>query len=177
MEVWKEIPGYEGKYQASTEGRIKSMSRLVAGKSRTGTVFSRRVPERILKAARYCKAGHLSVVLGHGENGIPVHRLIARTFLGECPLGFEVLHINGDPTDNRVLNLRYDTRTQNILDVYLQGKAWRKLTIEDVHAIRCGLAAGLTGRKLAQLYGVSEQTISQIKRGGSFAWLPKDFTF
>jgi hypothetical protein len=60
------------------------------------------------------------------------------TFVGAPPDGMEVLHNNGDPTDNRLENLRYGTRTENILDVYRQGKVWRKLSVDDVQAI--GLA-------------------------------------
>ena len=52
-EVWKDIPGYEGEYQASTMGRIKSLKRMVVGRNwYTGKQFYRTVPERILKPGR-----------------------------------------------------------------------------------------------------------------------------
>lgn len=170
-EIWKDIPGYEGKYQASNMGRIKSLSRKVPVKSRSGTWSTRTVQELILKPGKYCKSGHLSVVLGKRTPGKPVHQLILKTFVGpSCP-GMEVLHKNGDPTDNRLENLHYGTRTENILDVYRQGKAWRKLTIDDVEAIRFGLSTGIKGRELASMFNVSEDTISKIKKGVSFSWL------
>ena len=171
-EIWKDIPGYEGEYQASTEGRIKSLRRMVLSKNwSTGLPFERSVPERILRPGKYCKAGHVSVVLRRGSNGVPVHQLIMRTFVGEPPEGMEVLHKNGNPEDNRLENLRYGSRTENILDVWRQGKAWRKLTIDNVLAIRRALAQGLTGAAVAKMFGVSEASISSIKRGKTFAWL------
>lgn len=122
-EIWKDIPGYEGWYQASNMGRIRSVDRLVRGVCHhTGKAFYRKAKGKILRPVRYCKCGHVSVVLGHGAAGSPVHRLIMKTFAGEAPEGMEVLHKNGDPTDNRLENLRYGTRTENILDVYRQGK-------------------------------------------------------
>jgi hypothetical protein len=148
-EIWKDIPGYEGRYQASSFGRIKSLKRQVRGANPyTRNTFLRTLPERILRPGRYCKAGHVSVVLGRGTTGIPVHQLIMVTFVGESPKGMEVLHNNGDPTDNRLENLRYDTRTENILDVYRQGGRWRKLDIEDVFAIRYPLFAVLRYARL-----------------------------
>lgn len=172
MEIWKDIPGYEGKYQASNMGRIKSLERKVQCINHyTHKPFLRTVPERILKPGCFCKNGHVSVVLGHGANGSPVHQLILLTFIGPCPLGMEVLHNNGNPADNRLENLRYGTRTENILDVYYQGKSWRKLTIDDVEAIRFGLSTGIKGCELALMYSVSPNTISKIKNGGSYSWL------
>ena len=176
-EEWRDIPGYEGKYQASSLGRIKSLKRMVRGRTHGGTPFLRSVPERVLKPGVYCKAGHLSVVLGHGENGRPVHQLIALTFLGDCPQGMEVLHLNGNPTDNRVENLRYGTRTQNILDVYHQGGVWRKLSITDVQSIRRMLDEGIRGSDVARAFNVSDSTISSIKRGRTFSWLPRNNTY
>ena len=173
-EEWRNIPGYEGKYQASSLGRIKSLRRMVRGRTPSGTPFLRSVPERILKPGVYCKAGHLSVVLGHGEKGRPVHQLVALTFLGKYPPGMEVLHVNGDPTDNRAENLRYGTRTQNILDMYYQGGIWRKLSTTDVQSIRRMLDEGIKGRDIAKKFSVSENTISSIKRGKTFSWLPKN---
>ncbi len=172
IEMWKDIPGYEGEYQASTLGRIKSLERTAPSKNRyTGKPFLRTVPERILKPGRFCKTGHVSVILRRGTNGRPVHQLILKTFIGEAPEGMEVLHKNGDPTDNRLSNLHYGTRTENILDVYRQGGRWRKLSIEDVEAIRLGLLCGIAGIELARMYEVSQQVISSIKHRRTFAWL------
>ena len=169
-ETWKDIPGYEGKYQASTEGRIRSLDRKVKGRTRTGTEFLRNVKGRILKPGRFCKNGHLSVVLGHGAIGSPVHQLVLKTFVGPVPKGKEVLHKNGDPTDNRLDNLRYGSRRENILDVFYQGKTWRTLDLEDVDQIRLGLSCGITGAELAEMYGVSRTEISRIKNGKVYEW-------
>jgi hypothetical protein len=171
-EIWKDIPGYVGEYQASTMGRIKSLKRMAVSKNwYTGKPFYRTVPERILKPGRYCKCGHVSVILRRGPNGKPVHQLVMETFVGEPPKGMEVLHLNGIPTDNRLSNLRYGTRTENILDVYRQGGRWRKLSLDDVEAIRFGLCCGIKGCELASMFEVSSQIISKIKCGRSYAWL------
>lgn len=171
-EVWKDIPGYEGRYQASSLGRIKSLKRKVRSVNHyTGKEFFRTVNERILRPGRYCKNGHVSVVLGRGSNGRPVHQLIMRTFVGEPPEGQEVLHINGDPLDNRLHNLRYGSRTENILDVYKQGGRWRKLSTDDVIAIRFMIFCGVSGADIARRYGISQQTVSGIKKRRIFKWL------
>lgn len=172
MEIWKDIPGFEGRYQASTEGRIRSVDRIVYSRNRyTGRAFPRRLKGQVLRPGRYCKAGHVSVVLGHKTAGTPVHQLVMRTFVGEPQEGQEVRHKNGDPTDNRLDNLEYGTRTENILDVYRQGKAWRALTVADVRKIRKGLAEGRTGGSLAREYKVSRTTINRIKHGRCYSWL------
>lgn len=177
-EIWKDIPDYEGKYQASSLGRIKSLKRKVRGENPyTHKEFFRTVPERILRPGTYCKGGHVSVVLGHGENGKPVHQLVALTFLGPRPKGFDKLHINGNPKDNRVENLMYGTRTENILDVYLQEKAWRCLTIYDVVKIRKLLELGMRGVDIAHEMGISQSCVSGVKCGRTFSWLPKNVEF
>ena len=172
IEIWKDIPGYEGRYQASTEGNIRSVDRVVYSRNRyTGQPFARHIKGCVLRPGSYCKTGHVSVVLGHGAVGSPVHQLIMRTFVGPPPDGQEVRHKNGDPTDNRLENLEYGTRTQNILDVFYQGKAWRKLDLEDVEQIRFGLCSGISGADLARMYGVSPSEISRIKLGKAFSWI------
>ena len=137
----------------------------------------RTVPERILKPGRFCKCGHVSVVLGRGTPGRPVHQLVALTFIGPRPDGLDILHINGNPIDNRVENLMYGTRTENILDVYFQEKAWRKLTIYDVVEVRRLLKKGMRGVDIASMLGISQSIVSNIKCGRSFAWLPEDMEF
>ena len=171
-EIWKDIPGYEGRYQASTHGRIKSLKRKVRGvNGYTRKEFFRTTPECILQPGKYCKAGHLSVILGRGTHGKPVHQLIMTTFVGSPPKGMEVLHKNGDPTDNRLDNLRYGTRTENILDVYNNGGRWRKLSVDDVEAIRFALYCGWRGVEIAREFKISQTQVSKIKLGRAFYWL------
>lgn len=171
-EIWKDIPGYEGKYQVSNLGRIKSLTRKVRGVNHyTGSEFARIVPERILRPGQYCKAGHLSVVLGRVTAGKPVHQLVMLAFVGPSPQGCEVLHADGNPQNNELSNLRYDNRRENILDVYRQGKKWRKLSISDVEEIKFGLWCGYSLAELAIPYGVSISAISCIKNGRTFAWV------
>lgn len=164
METWKDIPGFEGRYQASTAGRIRSVDRRVTQTNRWGTQTDRLLKGRVLRPGQFCKAGHVSVTLGHGANGTPVHHLVLLTFAGPPGAGQEVRHLNGDPKDNRLENLAYGTRTENILDVFRQGKAWRKLTAKDAADIRIRLRDGDTGAAIARDYGVSQSAISQIKR-------------
>lgn len=174
-EIWKDIPGYEGRYQVSSEGNVRSLDRFVNGKNwATGKSFKRYLKGHLLKPGRYCSCGHVSVILGHKAAGIPVHRLVMLAFVGPPLKGQEVRHKNGNPKDNRLDNLEYGTRTENILDVFSQGKAWRKLTIDDVQNIRTQLDAGALGTDLANQYGVCPTTISSIKNGRTFAWLTRD---
>lgn len=171
-EEWRSIPGYEGRYEASTKGRIRSVDRIVYSRNRyTGMPFPRYLKGQILKPGRYCKSGHVSVVLGRKTPGKPVHQLIMRTFVGDPPEGHEVLHRDGNPQNNRLDNLRYGSRRDNILDVYRQGGAWRKLTLEDVEQIRFGLVTKIKGAELAKMYNVSPCVISDIKKGKTYSWL------
>jgi hypothetical protein len=89
------------------------------------------------------------------------------SFVGPPEEGMEVLHRNGDPTDNRLENLHYGTRLENILDVYQQGGKWKKLSVDDVQAIRFGFCCGIKGVELAAMYDVTPTIISAIKTGMS----------
>ena len=82
-----------------------------------------------------------------------------------------MLHINGCLTDNRPENLRYDTHSENLHDIYLQGGKAKKLTAEDVFQIRFGLICGMIQKELAAMYKVSYHTISDIKLGRTYKWL------
>lgn len=163
-EVWRDIPGHEGKYQASDQGRIRSLTRAITQKGRWGQSFTRVIKGRILRPGAQA-SGHLSVMLGHKENGSQVHQLIAKTFIGPQPPRTDVRHLNGNPKDNRLENLCYGTRTENILDVVRIGKAWRKITRKQAEEIRVRLFNGETGAKLAKEFGLSESLISAIKTG------------
>lgn len=168
-EVWKDIPGYEGRYQASSEGRIRSVTRRVRLVAH-GTETTRLSKGQILRPGK-ARSGHVSVVLGHGAAGSQVHQLVAMTFLGPCPDGCEVCHNDGNPENNALSNLRYDTRSENIKDVIRQGGRWRKLNAEDVREIREMLSRGFTGAEIARSFCISQSQVSKIKLGRCFAWL------
>lgn len=118
-ESWKDIPGWEGYYQASTQGRIRSMDRTVKH-PRFGTVNRK---GKVLSASPLNADGYLGV--GLNRDGVKkkcsVHRLILETFIGPCPSGHEACHNNGDPTDNRLENLRWGTHSSNMLDQIAHG--------------------------------------------------------
>ncbi|GAG26569.1 unnamed protein product, partial [marine sediment metagenome] len=109
-EIWKNVIGYEGLYQVSNYGRVKSFH-LYKGTSK-----------RIL-IPRKMKAGHFQVNLCKNQvkKNYLIHRLVMRAFMGLCPDGMECCHNDGDPTNNCVFNLRYDTHKSNHNDMKIHG--------------------------------------------------------
>ena len=174
MEVWKDIPGYEGKYQASTEGRIRSLDRTIEV-NYMGSIKIKRLKGRVLRPSRFNKTGHVSVQLGDGSERksmpFPVHQLIAFTFIGPRPAGMDVCHSNGNPVDNRLENLRYDTRSENNKDSSKQGKSNAKIKPETVRVVRIELAKGKTCRQIADEIGITKCQVSRIKRREIYDWV------
>lgn len=115
-EVWKSIPGFEGSYEASDFGRIRSLPRVVHRKLR-GKVIAQPRKLTVLKTW-LTKDGYLQVRLVSGDCRPThlVHRLVLLAFVGPCPTGMEVCHGNGIGTDNRLENLRYGTHIENSFD-------------------------------------------------------------
>jgi hypothetical protein len=170
-EEWRDIPGYEGLYQVSSLGRVKSLERVVNHR-RHGT---QRVSEKILKATQN-STGRLTVPLYRGAmrtSGL-VHRLVAITFLGDSPKGMEACHNDGNHLNNHVDNLRWGTRSDNMRDKVEHGRSPNmtgernpraKLSRAQVKAIREELRAGASKLGLAKKYGVSDRTIKRIEIG------------
>ena len=119
-ETWKPVVGWEGFYEVSDQGRVRSLDRTVIfkdGRTRTWRRATRKLQPD--------SSGHLNVMLqkdGKTGTGYRVHRLVMAAFVGPCPADMEVCHNNGDPTDNRLANLRYDTRAANVRDCIDHGR-------------------------------------------------------
>ena len=116
-EIWRDIPGFEGYYQASTLGRIKSLSRTVTQRLRNGDSTTVYIEGQIMSQQKSNK-GYFRVGLRDGKKKTyhGVHRLVALTFpeiCGEYFDGAEVMHLDEDPANNKATNLRWGTHTEN----------------------------------------------------------------
>lgn len=118
-EQWLPVVGYEGLYEVSDQGRVRSMDRKVT--SRRGYV--RFFPGRILTPwIKPC--GHLKVTLCKDgkETTTLVHRIVLTAFVGPCPDGMHVCHWDDDPANNHLSNLRWGTSSDNKHDAVRNGK-------------------------------------------------------
>lgn len=175
METWKKIPNFS-RYEASNKGNLRSLNYKCTGKI------------KVLKPA-VSTDGYLKTMIldDCGKyRSWTVHKFVCLAFLGQVPEGKEVNHKNGIKTDNRIENLEYCTRSENIKHAYLMGleKPLRgskngnsKLTEKDVKEIRNFIkgqrekGVRYYGRKeLASKYGVSEGHIKALMNDNNTLW-------
>ena len=169
--LWYDIPNYEGLYQVTKDGKVRSLDRP----HRKGQLLKAQVD-----TSRY---GHVSYSLC--KKGVSrkwgAHQLVMLTFVGPCPNGMEVRHLNGIAGDNRLENLKYGTPKENSADAKRHGTSqigyqklsaymkkkhadglhqlkigedshFSKLTEHDVRQIRQYKSEGATLKALALLY-------------------------
>ncbi len=148
--------------------------------TRNGRVFSK-ATSRDWRELRPGKSGsrrqYLTVVLKGGIRW-DIHRLIAHVFIGECPSGELVRHLDGNPSNNVVENLAYGTHKQNMSDAIIHGTTCRGarnarsiLDEPSVEAIRRLHATDmLTMTAIGALFDVSVEAVSQIIRGTRWDW-------
>lgn len=115
---WRPIPGWDGFYEASAAGQIRSVLRVLARphpKNRE-RVQSRAYGGKIL-SPKIGRNGYATVQLSAHNQGktVDVHRLVCAAFTGVMKQGMDVNHINGCRTDNRAENLEWLTRKANLL--------------------------------------------------------------
>jgi hypothetical protein len=113
MEIWKDITGYEGKYQISNIGKVKSLSNSRSGGKNKYYDYKRK--EKIL-SLKISKRGYSFIALSDsGTSSVfYIHHLVAGHFIGERN-GRQINHRNGIKTDNRVENLEWCSPKQNII--------------------------------------------------------------
>lgn len=112
--MWRPVLGYEGYYEASTQGRVRSVERIAAN--------GRWWPGVVLKPVVHPN-GHLQVHLsrGNAQRTQWVHRLVLTAFAGPAPDGTVALHRNGDPSDNQLTNIEWGTHSENLRDQVRHG--------------------------------------------------------
>ena len=159
-EIWKDIFGYEGYYQISNFGRVKSFSYkknriLVCSISRTGYIKYKLSKNGILKY-------------------FSCHRLVALSFIINEENKPQINHKNGIKTDNSVDNLEWCTASQNTLHSFKTGlniptkgekNGYSKLKDCDIPIIKKLCNDGNKYEDIAKIYGVHKMQISRINRG------------
>ena len=166
MEIWKAIPGFEGYYEVSSDGRIRSIERYIESGGLKAHV--RCIRDRILKPS--LSNGYRSVVLwkNHVQTTMRVQHAVAACFIGPRPIGMYVCHKDGNRINNHVSNLYYGTPSENTADAMRHGTIKlgeyapaSRLSAEQVNAIRARVGAE-TQTRLAKEFGTSQAQISRI---------------
>lgn len=164
IEEWKVIASASD-YAVSNLGRV--MRVVSSGRFQKGTT---------LKPVKSGRRGYPSVVLSTagGFKRFKIHRLVCEAFHGPAPEGKgDVAHFDGDVRNNTVSNLRWATRSENMADAVRHGtispirktpRKGVKLSEDDVRFIRSVPGKFGVGADLARKYGVSQATISKIRR-------------
>lgn len=171
MEIWEDIKGYEGEYQVSNLGQVKSLDSI-----RTDSIGREKFYKgQVLKQATSKGRKRKIVYVSHKgkQQTIFVHKLVMQAFVGE-PNGLEICHTDGDEGNNELSNLRYDTKSENQIDIYRYGSksSQGKLNPDEVAEIRHLLKnTNLYQRDIAKKYGIAQQTVSEINTGRTFSWL------
>lgn len=163
-ETWVPIVGFEGLYEVSDHGRVRGL-RGKNGKS-PGVLWPMRVA--INPTLRYAS---ISLVDKNGRSShYLIHRLVAFAFIGSCPDGHECAHMDGDPENNRVENLKWATKRENQNHRVIHGTDCRgekcyaaKLKESDVHEIRrLAKAGGMTYAEIGRIFGITPSPVRSI---------------
>ena len=152
-EFWELVPG-DYPYEVSDKGRVRNL--------RTGHVLTPMMPGSRRPSAQRAKVR----VSTKPRVDLEVGALVLTMFYGPRPDGAVVMHLDDDPTNNRIDNLRWGTPADNARDMARKGRGGnQRLGPEQVADIKRRRTAGERGRALALEYGVSEQRICDIVKG------------
>ena len=170
-EIWKDVVGYEGLYEVSNIGNVRSVAHdVVLGGQRAGVIHHVRAKMRKLQR-RYDGYVGIKLIRDSVLSDFLVHRLVASAFIENAKNLPEVNHKNSDRTDNRVENLEWVTAKDNVAHSTREGsahgerKGCSKLKDDDIIDIKFLLSYGVTNADIGRLYGVKPHTISVIKHG------------
>jgi hypothetical protein len=165
-EIWREVDGYEGLYQVSNFGRVKSLPRA--------TTSGKILKIQINPKNKYCYVG---LCRDNKKASKRVHILVANAFLGTNPNKLQVNHKDGNKANNKVSNLEYCTQSENMKHAYLIGLEKRKgLQVIDLDTLKIYPTATETARAIFGKNGGGEM-IARVCRGERSHYRNKRFAF
>ena len=168
-ERWATIPGYDGYYEVSDLGRIRSLDRVIA----TSNGRLQKLSGRLMSLRSSQRYEDVLLAKDGATKRVKVHVAVARAFLGAPPPSHEVNHKNRDRRDNRLVNLEYVTRLQNLRHAQINGgvRGVTKLTPDDVRAVRRLRAKGLTAKQIGARFGVGPGCVLSIMNGKTWGYV------
>jgi hypothetical protein len=178
LERWLPVIGYEGLYEVSDHGRVRSLPRIVLAR-RNGGVFPRKVKGFLLAHSKNSYGYPMVMLCINGaKKWKPVHTLVMRAFVGPSN-GLDVRHLDGSRENNVLTNLCYGTRAENVADSRAHGTIARgtknghaRLTDAQVRFARSMKRTNHVSQKqLANIWGVDPSTVSYAVSGASWGWL------
>lgn len=169
-EIWKSVPGYEGFYEVSNCGKVRSLPRTVHNKD--GIPVGRNAGKILSLSVGLRGRRQVMLYKNRKYQCFKVHALVMLAFVGPRPDGMDICHNDGNASNNVISNLRYDTRSGNFSDKIKHGTHHRgdnapfhKITDAQVQEIRKLRNEGRKCKELGKIFGVHEVYISQICRG------------
>lgn len=158
-QIWKQVVGYEGRYEVSDDGVVRSVARVACN--------GRSVPAKLLTPCTNNPGFYPRVTLfvDGQRRKLKVADLVAAAFIGPKPSGSETCHNDGNPSNSHWRNLRYDTPKGNQADRKKHGTDRHRshvLTARQVEEIK---SSSLSGLALARKFGVSQGAVSHIRTG------------
>lgn len=175
LERWRPVVGYEGLYEVSDQGRVRSLDRVAFLQGR----HKRPSRGRVLKPGSN-RRGYVHVGLHKDgkRTTYTVHALVAQAFIGPRPEGMHVCHGPGGKADNSLANLRYGTPKENQADRHRDGTAiygdthpMAKLTEDQARWI-LSMKGVMTGTAMAQQLNVTFSQVCKVLSGAAWGHLP-----
>lgn len=167
-EVWHPVPGFEESYEVSDLGRVRSLDRdvPVRASATSANGYVRRRRGVILRPDPNRDSDHLTVRL-YRDGTVErwgVHRLVLTAFVGECPPGLQGCHLDDDPLNNRLGNLRWDTPAKNQAQSHRSGRAFfARARVLPVHVVAAELADELRAEGQVDLADVFSRFAKLLK--------------
>jgi hypothetical protein len=178
-EEWRDVVGWEGLYQVSSFGRVRSLDRTVQHLNRWGAVSGRVCRGRVLKPSKFCGRYWQVSLKSDGERRAAyVHILVCEAFKGPRPSAkHQVAHGDGDGLNNRVSNLRWASISENNMDKVGHGTSNRgaqhplsRLTAEVVRELRA-LGDPSRDKEVSRMFDVAATTVRHARLGHSWKWI------